>query len=150
MKPLSEKLAQLSVQAKHTEDRAKKAQTEAKDRLEQQREKVREETRAALDKVNNGLSRASADAQVHARQLKTKVDSDFERLKQHADERKQKFEAWQANNYANDKEADAEALVDYAIASVKMAELGVLDAIDARLRAESKAEQIQPAQPTPA
>lgn len=150
MKPLSEQLANLSVEAKHAEDRARKAQTEAKERLEQRREHVREETEAALDKVKSGLSRASADAQLRSRQLKSKVDSDFEHLKDRHEERKRKLEAWQANNYATDKEADAEALINYAIASVRMAELGVLDAIDARLRAEAKAEQVQPAQPTPA
>ena len=37
MKPLSQKLAQLSVEAKNTEERVSKAQTQARERLDQQR-----------------------------------------------------------------------------------------------------------------
>lgn len=149
MKPLSEQLAELSVQAKNIEDRARRAQSEAKERLGEKRSQLQQETSAALDKVSQGLARVNADAQTRARQLKAKVESDVEQLKQRAAETGQKFEAWQAGNYADDKEADAAASVDYAIAAVKIAGLAVIDAIDARLQAGAK-EQIRPAQPTPA
>jgi hypothetical protein len=143
---LSQQLAELSAEAKKAEDRFSQAQSEAKEHLTQQREHVQRETETALQNVSEGLSRASADAQERASQIKSKVDSDFDQLKQRATESKQKFEAWQADNYANDKQADAEAAIGYAIASVKMAELATLDAVEARARAEIKAEEIQPAQ----
>ena len=150
MKALSEKLAELSVQAKNTEERAAKAKGQAKERFDERRQQLSDETKAALEKVNTSLASASADAQVRARQVKSKVESDLEQIKQHATQSGHKIEAWQANNFANDKEADAAACIDYAIASVKVAELAVIDAIDARLRAEDKAEQVQNPQPTPA
>ena len=146
MTPLSQQLAQLSAEAKKAEDRFAKAQSEAKEHLAEQRDHVQRETETALHKVRDGLSQASAEAKVRTTQIKSKVDSDFDQLSRRATESKQKFEAWQASNYANDKQADAEASIGYAIAAVKMAELATLDAVDARARAEIKAEQIQPVQ----
>jgi hypothetical protein len=144
MKPLSQQLSELSVQAKNAEDNVQKAQSEAKERIEQRREEVQHQTKAALDKVSQNLSDASADAQARATQMKAKVNSDFEQLKQRSSEGAQKFEAWQANNYADDKEADASSAINYAIAATKMAELATLDAISARVSAEVKAEQTAP------
>lgn len=65
-------------------------------------------------------------------------------MKQDAHETKQKFEARQAENYASDKEADAAAAIEYAIAATRMAEFQTLSAIVARARADSKTEQPQP------
>jgi uncharacterized protein YpuA (DUF1002 family) len=146
MQPLSQQLSQLSAEAKKAEDRFANAQSQAKEHLTEQREHVRQETEAALQKVSQNLSRAGADAQERTTQLKSKVDSDFGQIKDRADQSKHKFEAWQANNYADDKQADAEAAISYAIVSVKMAELATLDAVEARGRAEIKAEETQPIQ----
>ena len=146
MQPLSQQLAELSAQAKKAEDRAAKAQSETRERLEQRREKAHREAEAALDRVSDTVSRASEGTKVHFAQLKSKVDADVQHIKADASERKAKFEAWQANNYATDKLADAQAAISYAIASVKMAEVATLDAIGARARAEVKADQVQPIQ----
>jgi predicted RNase H-like nuclease (RuvC/YqgF family) len=146
MQPLSENLAELSAQAKKTEDRVAKAQTETKERLEQQREEAHREAQAALEKVDERISRASERTKSQFTQLKSKVDGDFERIRDNASARKSTFEAWQANNYADDKLADAQAAIGYAIVSVKLAELATLDAIEARGRAEIKSDQVQPIQ----
>jgi hypothetical protein len=45
---------------------------------------------------------------------------------------------------ATDKEADALAAIDYAVAATKIAELQTLDAISARAEADNRSEQIQP------
>lgn len=150
MEPLSQKLAELSVQAKNTEDRAKAARSEAGQRLDERREKIRDDSAAALAKVRDGLDRAGESARAHATQLKSKIASDFEQLKQRAGESHRKFAAREAEIRAEDMAADAEDAIDYAIASVKLAELAVLDAIDARITADTKADEIQPAQPMPA
>ncbi len=135
MKPLSDHLAQLSVQAKSTEERIAQAQSEAHERIEQRREQLRLETQQALDSVNQKVSQAKEDAQGRARTLKAKIDADFANLKEQAREDRAEFKAWQAGNYADDREADAIAAIDYAIATTKMAELATLDAISARARA---------------
>lgn len=143
MQPISQQLAELSAQAKKTEDRVSRAQEETKERIEERREKAHREATAALDKVSDRVSRASEGTKSHFDQLQSKVDADVERMKADASDRNAKFKAWQANNYANDKLADAEAAIGYAVAAVKMAEVATLDAIDARARAEVKADQAQ-------
>jgi DNA anti-recombination protein RmuC len=143
MKPLSQKLAELSAQAKTTEDHVAKAQTEAHDRLQQRREQVRQETEKALGKVKQRLETAKGETRMRFDALHAKVNADFEQMKKDAGEKKRKFEAWQAQNYAGDKEADALAAIDYAVAATKIAELQTLDAIAARVEADSKSEQIK-------
>jgi len=147
MKPLSEKLAQLSVEAKNTEDRVTKAQSEVREKLEQQRKQARAQAEQALAKVSQRVDEAKGEARTRFNALQAKVDSDFDNMKQRATEKREKFESWQANNYANDKEADALAAIDYAIASTRLAELQTLDAISARAEADTRGEQVQD-QPT--
>lgn len=143
MKPLSQKLAELSVQAKTTEDNVAKAQTEAHERIEQKRNQVRHETEQALGKVKQRFEEAKGESRLRFETLHAKVTADFEQMKKDADEKKSKFEAWQAENYASDKEADALAAIDYAVAATKIAELQTLDAISARAEAQSRVEQTQ-------
>jgi hypothetical protein len=145
MKPLSQKLAELSVQAKSAEDRAAKARSEARERIEQQREQIRQETEQALGKIKQHVDSATGEARTRLNLLQAKVDADFAQMKQDAAEKKAKLEAWQAENYATDKEADAEAAIEYAIAATKMAEFQTLTAIAARARADFKSEQVQEA-----
>lgn len=144
MKPLSQKFAELSVQAKQTEDSVAKAQTQAREYIEQKRDEVRREAEQALGNVRQQFENAKGDGRTQFDVLHAKVNADFEQLKQQAHETKSKFEAWQAENYASDKEADALAAIDYAIAATKIAELQTLDAIAARAKAVSHNEQLQP------
>jgi len=143
MKPLSQKLSELSIQAKNAEDRVTRAQTDVREHVKQKRDEVRNEAEQALGKVQQHVEDAKGDARTRFNALQAKVNADFEQMKQDASETKQQFEAWQAANYATDKEADAFAAIDYAIAATKMAELQTLDAIAARAEADSNAEQIE-------
>ena len=145
MKPLSQKLAELSVQAKTTEERVAKAQSETKSRIDEQREHVRLETEQALAKVQQRVEQSKGEARTRFNALQAKVNSDFAQMKQDVIETKGKFEAWQAENYASDKEADALAAIDYALAATRMAEFQTLDAIAARAESDSRSELIQPA-----
>jgi len=149
MKPLSQKLAELSVQAKTAEDNVAKAQTEVHEHIEQNREQVRHETERALGKVKQRFEEAKGETRIRFETLHAKVNADFEQLKKDAGEKKNRFESWQAENYASDKEADAVAAIDYAVAATKIAELQTLDAIAARAEAGRKAEKIE-VTPTPA
>jgi|KBSSwiStaDraftv2_1062776.scaffolds.fasta_scaffold520603_2 uncharacterized protein YjbJ (UPF0337 family) len=143
MKPLSQKLSELSVQAKSTEDRVAKAQLEVRERVEQQRDQARRDAEEALGKVRERFEEAKGETRTRLEALHAKVNYDFEQMKKDASESKRTFEAWQAQNYASDKEADAFAAIDYAVAATKIAELQTLDAIAARARADTKAEQVE-------
>jgi hypothetical protein len=146
MEPLSQALAELSAQAKKTEERIAKTKAQTKERVEQDLEDAHREAEAALDRVTENVERASEGTKAHFEQLKSKVSSDMERMREDATTRKAKFEAWQANNYANDKVADARAAIFYAVATIKMAEVATLNAIEARGRADIKADRAQPVQ----
>ena len=148
MKPLSEKLAQLSVEAKNTEERVSKAQSEAKEKLEQRREEARVQAEQALSKVSERVNEAKGEARERYNSLQAKVDADFNNMQQNAAERREKFKSWQADNYANDKEADAAAAIDYAIAATRLAEAQTLDAISARAEALARSTEIELEQPT--
>jgi hypothetical protein len=146
MQPLSQQLSELSASAKKAEDRAATAQSEIKERVQQHLEEAHREAAAALDRVSQGVEHATEGTKTHFAELKAKVASDMERMREDASSRRSKFEAWQARNYADDKAADAEAAITYAVAAIKIAEVATLDAIEARGRAEIKAEQAQPIQ----
>ena len=141
MKTLSQGLAELSVQAKNAEDRIATAQSEVRERVEQRRDQVRGEAEQALGKVQQRYAEAKGEIRTRLDGLHAKVNSDFEQMKQKAGEAKNKFEAWQAENYASDTEADALAAIDYAVAATKMAELATLEAISARAQTETLIEQ---------
>jgi uncharacterized protein YjbJ (UPF0337 family) len=144
MKLLSQRLAELSVQAKSAEDRVAKAQLQAHEHIAQQRNQVRQETEQALGKVKQRFDEAKGETRARFEGLRTKVNSDFDQIRGKAIATKGKLEAWDAKNYASDMESDAIAAIDYAVAATKIAELQTLDAIAARAKAESKAEQVQP------
>lgn len=144
MKSLSQKLAELSEQAKTTEDRVAKAQTEVREQLNQRRDQARQEAEQVLGQVKQRFQEAQGETRTRLETLHAKVNADFEQIKRDAAEKKGKFEAWQAENYASDKEADALAAIDYAVAATKIAELQTLDAISARAEAGSRSEQTQP------
>jgi uncharacterized protein YjbJ (UPF0337 family) len=148
MQPLSQNLAELSAQAKKAEDRVAKAQSETKERLEQQRDEARARAEQALSKVSERVNEAKGEARTRFEALQAKVNADFDNLKQRSAERREKFESWQANNYADDKEDDAVAAIDYAIAATRLAESQTLDAIAARAEADVRAEHVELSQPT--
>jgi len=144
MKPLSEHFAKLSEQSKIAEDRVAVAQSQIREQLDRQRDQVRREAEQALGELKQQFDEAKGETRTRLEALHTKVDGDFEQMRQRANQAKRKFESWQADNYATDREADAIAAIDYAIASTKLAELLTLDAIAARAEAEGKAEMVQP------
>lgn len=146
MQPLSQQLSELSAQAKVAEDRVAKAQSETKERLNEQREKAHREAQAALDSVRDKVERASEGTKNHFAEIKSKVDADLQRIRENAAATQRKIESWQASNYASDKAADAQAAIGYAVAAIRLAEVATLDALDARAKAEIKVEQAQPIQ----
>ena len=98
----------------------------------------------ALGKVKQHVEEAKGEARTRFNALQGKVNADVEQMKQDMSHAKGKFETWQAENYASDKEADALAAIDYALAATKLAEFQTLDAIAARAEADSRAEQTSP------
>jgi hypothetical protein len=137
VKPLSEQLAELSVHAKSAEDAAAAAKKETHDKIVARREKVQSAATALTEKIGQQIKSAkdASDSQWVA--LKAKVAADNDHLKAAVKQGIQKIAADRAENYADVMEGRATSAIDYAIASVELAKLSVLDAILARVDAEA-------------
>ena len=90
----------------------------------------------AVEKVNQEIKSANANAARDWSSVKAKIATDLTNLKAKAATVKHNLDVKAAENYADEKEWEAGFAVDYAIASVEQATLAVLDAIDSRADAE--------------
>ena len=136
-KSLSEQLADLSALAKSAEDAAAAAEKETHDKIVARREKVQSDATALTEKVNQQINsvKDASDSQWVA--LKAKVAADNDHLKAMVKKGVDKVAADRAENYADVMEGRATSAIDYAVASVELAKLSVLDAILARVDAET-------------
>jgi hypothetical protein len=137
VKPLSEQFADLSVHAKSAEDAAAAAKKETHDKIVARREKVQSDATALTEKVNQQINsfKDASDSQWVA--LKAKVAADNDHLKAVIKAGIHKVDVDRAENYAGVMEDRAASAIDYAIASVELSKLSVLDAILARVDAEN-------------
>src|SRR6516165_3859467 len=136
VKPLSERLADLSVRAKRAEDAFSTAQKEAHDKLEARKQKARADATTAVEKVDRKIKSANDDAVRDWHTVKAKVAADIAALKANVAETKHNHDVKRAERRADQLEWEAGFAIDYAIASVEQANLAVLDAIDGRVEAE--------------
>ena len=137
VKPLSEQLADLSAHAKSAEDAAAAAKKETHDKIVARREKVQSAATALTEKVGQQIKTVKDASDLQWVALKAKVAADGEHLKAAVKTGIQKIAADRAENYAGVMEGRATSAIDYAITSVELAKLSVLDAILARVDAEA-------------
>jgi hypothetical protein len=142
VKPLSEQLDELAAQANRAKDIIAKAENEARDQLENYREQVRRDANEALETVSATFDHAREGAKDSLAAIKSKIAGDLSALKTRASAAVREFEAWDAENYADDMKFEAELAIDYAAAAIKLAGLSVLDAIAARKDALAKAAAV--------
>ena len=137
VKPLSEQLADLSAHAKSVEDAAAAAKKETHDKIVARIEKAQSSATALTEKVDQQIKsvKDASDSQWVA--LKAKVAADNDHLKEVVKKGIQKIAADRAENYAVVMEGRATSAVDYAIESLELAKLSVLDSILARAQAEA-------------
>jgi len=137
VKPLSKQLADLSAHAKSAEDAATAAKKETHDKIVARREKVQSDATALTEKVDQQIKAVKDASDPQWVSLKAKVAADNDHLKAAVKKGIQKIAADRAENYANVMEGRATSAIDYPIASVELAKLSVLDAILARVDAET-------------
>lgn len=135
MPTLSEQLARLSASARRTEDNFARAQAQAKEDFEHSRRTARETAREAIDELNREVANVRDATNRRWEGFKAKLHADAERLKEDIARDRRDFTAWQKENYAEACEEDAMLAIDYAAASIAMAESAVLDAVEARKEA---------------
>jgi len=135
-KPISEQLANLSVQAKKAEDAVAAAQKETHDKVVARIAQAQAAAEEAVQKVNQNIKSAGDTASTKWNGLKAKVAADIDGLKSKVAQRKHEAGVKRAQNYSQSLDDDAAVAIDYAIASIEQAKLAVLDAIAGRIEVE--------------
>ena len=135
-KPISEQLANLSVQAKKAEDTVAAAQKETHDKVVARVAQAQATAEEAVQKVNQNIKSAGDMASTKWSGLKAKVAADIDGLKSKVAQRKHELGVKRAQNYSQLLDDDATFAIDYAIASIEQAKLAVLDAIAGRIEVE--------------
>lgn len=148
MEPLSQQLAELSARAKRAEDNFASAKAQAKEDFEHTRRVARENAREAIDDLNREVANVRDATNARWQGFKAKLQADAARLKEDIAQDRREFSAWQKENYADVCEEDAVLAIEYAAASISMAEAAVLDAVEARKEAEVAQAAAIPVSPT--
>ena len=136
MKPLSEQLADLSVRAKNAEDAAAAAQKEAHDKVAARVAQAQSAAEEAVQRVNQNVKSASDTASAKWNGLKAKIAADVDDLKSKVAHRKHDLNVKRAANYSEQLDEDASYAIDYAVASIELAKVAVLDAIAGHIEVE--------------
>src|SRR5271166_1471863 len=98
VKPLSEQLAELSVQAKKAEDDFAAAKKETHDKMVARREQLRTATTQTVEKLKQDMKSAGSAASNSFSALKAKVSADADTLKTNVKQWKKELDAKQAEN----------------------------------------------------
>jgi len=135
VKPLSEQLAELSVQAKKAEDDFAAAKKETHDKMVARREQLRTTATRSVEKLQQDMKSAGAAISSDFSALQAKVSADGETLKANVKRWKKDLDAKRAENWADELEWEASMSIDYAISAVEQAKLAAVDAAVARQEA---------------
>ena len=139
IEPLSEQLAELSVRARRAEDNLAAAHKDAREKMAARRAAARDSAATAVAKVSSDIEGAGDKASDDWNALRAKVAADMNKLKASSERRRGERGVGRANDRAARLEWEASVAIDYAIASIEQANVAVLDAVDARIRAKALA-----------
>jgi hypothetical protein len=134
---VSDDLMRLSVRAKQAEDRVAAAKTQVRDKLEHDVQDARENTQATADRLR-GETTAAVDGlqqswSTHLAQARARIDA-----------RKARHDAKVAERQAQDADDYAAFAIKFAYSAIEEAEYATLDAVLARLDADAAADIATP------
>ena len=135
VKPLSEQLAELSVEAKKAEDDFAAAKKETHDKMVARREQLRTTATQSVEKLKQDMKSAGSAASSGFSAFQAKVSADGETLKANVKHWKKDLDAKRAENWADELEWEASMAIDYANSAVEQAKLAAIDAAIARQEA---------------
>jgi DNA repair exonuclease SbcCD ATPase subunit len=142
MQPLPSNYTELSDLLKRIDEDAEAVRTEAREKLDARREKIRTNLAERMDRLESNLEKVQGQTSADWTALREKVKSDRERFKAKLGERKEAYKAFFADSSPEAKKLGAAIAIDYAIATVQQARLAVLDAVSER--AEAMTAEIPP------
>ena len=135
VKPLSEQLAELSVQAKKAEDDFAATKKETHEKMVLQREQLHAAATQSVEKLKKDMKSAASAASSGFSAFQAKVSADGETLKANVKRWKKDLDAKRAENWADELEWEASMSIDYAIFAVEQAKLAAIDVAIARQEA---------------
>jgi len=135
VKPLSEQLAELSVEAKKAEDDFAATKKQTHDKMVAQREQLRALATQSVEKLKKDMKSAGSGVSSGFSAFQAKVSADGETLKANVKHWKKDLDAKRAENWADELEWEAGMAIDYAISAVEQAKLAAVDAAIARQEA---------------
>ncbi len=142
MTPLPSNIAELQDVARRIQEDAEAVRTEAREKLDERRDRIRTHLAERMERLDSNLQKAAEKGGADFVAFREKVKSDRQRLKDKLAERKEAYKAFFADASDEDRQLGAAIAIDYAIATVQQARLAVLDAVSDR--AEARRADAQP------
>jgi len=139
MQHLPSNFAELQDLAKRLEEDAGAVRSEARDKLDARREKIRTNLAERMDRLGSNLEKAQSQTSGDWVALRNKVQADRAQFKQRLGQRREAYSAFFADSSPEDRKLGAAIAVDYAIATIQQARLAVLDAVSDRAEAAASA-----------
>jgi hypothetical protein len=139
MKKLSERMQDLSAQAKHTEDTIDAVLSENRQRLQAQRDALSTKAETQRDTFTKQLDGAQTEFEAKLLELRGAVQGQFATIRADAVKRHAERDVKRAERRAGDAELDAVAAVDFAGYALEQVEYAIVGAAIARAEADELA-----------
>jgi hypothetical protein len=133
---LSEQLTDLSARAKSAKDAIDIAKTETGEKLAAHKEEARATAAAAIEKISTEIKSMRGTVDKNWSVIRAKIEADIDALITRVTADEHDLEVNHLLIRADESEWDAGFAIDYAVAAIEQAKFAVLDAIEARLKAE--------------
>lgn len=132
----SERIDQLEQRVQAAKEGVRAAAVESRERVQRRIDQAHTDAHDAVRTAEHQAQQVAADAQSSWTRLKTELSTKAAEARTRLDERGRQLDAKAAAHDADRAEQEAAAGLDLALWAVVNAEAAVLEAIDARLRAD--------------
>ena len=139
MTKLSERLQDLSAQAKHTEDTIDAVLSENRQRVQAQRDALSTKGETQRDTFTKQVDGAQTEFEAKLLELRDAVEGQFATIRANAAKQHAERDVKRAERRAGDAELDAVAAVDFAGFALEQAEYAIVGAAIARVDADELA-----------
>ena len=137
MKKLSDDLQELADHVADAEKKAAAAEQASKEKVEASIQKSKADAEARQESFKADVKKRHEATYMHWQELQKDYHQSVQHIKNKIKTEKEAKEVKQATRRADDAEAYAKAAIDFAMMAIDDAEVAVLEAIDARVYAES-------------
>jgi len=137
MKKLSDKFQELVDHVVDAEKKVAVAEQASKEKVETSIQKSKTDAKARQESFKADVKKLQEETAMHWQELQENYPPKVQQIKNKIKIEKETIETKQATRRVDDAEADAEYAIDSAMMAIGDAEVAVLEAINARVYAES-------------